>query len=77
MFDAKNRAGDNGEYFYRAAREQYPSLNMVFLLDKECNDFVRLKKDGFNVMPFSESGKVFQKATFILAAKDLGRNHPA
>lgn len=55
VIDSAYKAGDNGEYFYRAVRELYPSIEMVFLIDETCGDYRRLKSDGFKVLPFSKS----------------------
>ena len=75
IFDSLHVAGDNGEYLYRVIREQYPSVNITFLIDPESRDYTRLKQDGFNVKSFSESGKFISKATFVLMSKELGGNN--
>ena len=73
IWDAFDIAGDNGEYFYRKARSLYPWLNMVFLLSRNCTDWDRLKKDGFNLYPFEGDNVkwLIDNSRFILWSKNI------
>lgn len=74
LFDSMDCAGDNGEYFYRKAKELNPNLKMTFLLSRKSKDWERLARDGFNLYPFDgpDIQLVLKNASFILWSKDVG-----
>lgn len=60
--DRKYKANDNAEYFYEYVKDNYPKQKIVFIVDKNSNDFKRLKNKGFNVV--SSSGFWFKLMLF-------------
>ena len=45
--DRHDRAGDNGEYFFRYLTEKNPkNIEVYFTIEKNCSDYKRLKKYG-------------------------------
>lgn len=76
IYDSFDKAGDNGEYLYRKIREQYPFIQMTFLLSERSRDWDRLKKDGFNLYPFQgrDVETLMDRAVFILFSKDIPGN---
>lgn len=44
--DRGEKAGDNGEAFFRYMREKHPEIDARFVIRKDCSDFERLKKIG-------------------------------
>ena len=66
--DKRDRAGDNGEYFYRYMKFKKPKgIKTYFAIEKKCSDYNRLKKLGgildinsfFYKKIFLESDKIF------------------
>ena len=53
IIDRLTRARDNGEYFYRYLKENHPEVDILFGLHKDSDDWLRLKKDGFNLIDLS------------------------
>ena len=76
IFDSLTVAGDNGEHFYRVAREKYPWMKMTFVLSKNCPDWKRLEADGFNLYPFEgkDLSTLMKNATYILWSKDTSKS---
>lgn len=76
IFDSLTVAGDNGEHFYRVAREKYPWMKMTFVLSKNCSDWKRLEADGFNLYPFEgkDLETLMKNATYILWSKDTSKS---
>lgn len=72
LFDSFDVAGDNAETFYRMAREQYPWLNMTFLISRDSSDWDRLERDGFRLYPIDgdDVDVIMQNASYILWSKD-------
>lgn len=75
IFDSQTVAGDNGEQFYRIARQQYPWMKMTFVISKNCPDWKRLESDGFNLYPFEgkDLENLMKNATYILWSKDTSK----
>lgn len=69
--DRKYKANDNAEYFYEYVKNNYPRQKIAFVIDKNSNDFKRLKNKGFNVI--SSSGFWFKLALF--RAKKIISSH--
>jgi len=45
--DRSNKAGDNGEYFFRFLKKKNPNdIKYYFVISDKCNDYVRLKDFG-------------------------------
>lgn len=68
VWDKTQFANNNGEYFYRMARELRPGLKMSFVLSRKSVDWNRLKKDGFNLVA-AESPQIhrlMRESTFML-----------
>ena len=72
VWDSWDCAGDNGEFFYRKAREICPCLNMTFLLSRTSPHWDRLLADGFNLYPFegNQIEYLMKNSNFILWSKD-------
>ena len=68
--DRKNKAGDNGEYFFRYLRNKKPKeLNVYFVIQKNCSDYHRLNNLG-NILDLDsiEYLKMFLKADKLLSS---------
>ena len=64
--DSKNRAGDNGEFFFRyLVNKNHPSIDVYFTLNNCSIDFERLKKIG-NILDYGSQDYLF---TFLKANK--------
>ena len=50
--DRSNEADDNAERLYRYISKNYPEQNVIYALDKNCDDWDRLKRDKFNLVDF-------------------------
>lgn len=69
--DRKYKANDNAEYFYDYIKNNYPRQKIAFVIDKNSNDFKRLKNKGFNVV--SSHGFWFKLTLF--KAKKIISSH--
>ncbi|HDZ4972888.1 TPA: CDP-glycerol glycerophosphotransferase family protein, partial [Campylobacter jejuni] len=47
--DMASRADDNAEHLYRYVMNNHPKQKIVFALRKDSTDYLRLKKEGFNL----------------------------
>jgi len=68
--DRKNQAGDNGEYFFRYLINKNPKhINIFFAIQKNCSDYIRLKKFG-NVLDLNSHKylETFLKANKIISS---------
>ena len=68
--DEKDKAGDNGEYFFRYLREKKPEgIKPFFAINKNCIDYRRLTKLG-NVLDFNSDKylKTFLKSDKIISS---------
>ena len=68
--DRKNKAGDNGEYFFRYLSEIKPKrIKFYFGIKKNCSDYNRLKKYG-NVIDFdsTEYLNIFLRSDKIISS---------
>ncbi len=52
LMDRDMEADDNAEHLYRYIQNNYPDINLYFLLRKGSHDWDRLEEDGFNLMAF-------------------------
>lgn len=48
FLDKIYKAGDSSEYIYRYAMGKKDGIRKYYLIDKNCPDYERLKKDGYN-----------------------------
>ncbi|HEF3154896.1 TPA: CDP-glycerol glycerophosphotransferase family protein [Campylobacter jejuni] len=48
--DMANRSDDNAEHLYRYVMNNHPKQKIVFALRKDSCDYLRLKKEGFNLV---------------------------
>ncbi|EDB2457533.1 capsular biosynthesis protein, partial [Campylobacter jejuni] len=48
--DMSSRADDNAEHLYRYVMNNHPKQKIVFALRKDSCDYLRLKKEGFNLV---------------------------
>ncbi|EKE4817026.1 capsular biosynthesis protein, partial [Campylobacter jejuni] len=48
--DMASRADDNAEHLYRYVMNNHPRQKIVFALRKDSCDYLRLKKEGFNLV---------------------------
>ncbi|EFP2903456.1 capsular biosynthesis protein, partial [Campylobacter jejuni] len=48
--DMASRADDNAEHLYRYVMNNHPKQKIVFTLRKDSCDYLRLKKEGFNLV---------------------------
>ena len=68
--DRPDRAGDNGEYFFRYLKEKKPNgIKSYFVIRKNCSDYKRLKNIG-NVLDLNsdEYLNIFLKADKIITS---------
>ena len=64
--DRLNKAGDNGEFFYRYINEKRKEeIDSYFIISENCDDFERLKRIG-NVIPFNSEEHL---SKFLIADK--------
>ena len=77
--DNKNKAGDNGEYFFRYLNQLKPkNINFYFIIEKNCSDYIRLKNYS-NIIDVSsyEYLSLFLKADKIISSiADSWVNNP-
>lgn len=55
FMDQKSQADDNAEYLYRYVMQEHPGKNIYFALDQDSQDWPRLEKEGFRLLPFGSS----------------------
>ena len=68
--DRKDKAGDNGEYFFRYLNNKKPAgINFYFTINKNCTDYNRLK-EFHNIINFNSSLylNIFFKANKIITS---------
>lgn len=63
--DRKDKADDNAEALYRYYKE-HTNKDIYFALDENCQCWNRLKKQGFNLIPF---GSKEHKEKYVMASK--------
>ncbi len=52
FIDRDTQADDNAEHLYRFVQKKYPQTNAFFLLRKSSHDWLRLKREGFRLIPY-------------------------
>ncbi len=52
FMDRDVQADDNAEHLYRYVRKVDPNINARFILRKSSHDWVRLEREGFDLIPF-------------------------
>ena len=53
-YDHLYKGGDNGEYFFRYVADHHADLvDMYYIVNKDCSDYTRLKKQYANILPFN------------------------
>lgn len=70
LMDRADKAGDNGEAFYRHLMETKKTVNAVFVLSRSSPDWRRLKADGFNLVEFMSQDhfSALAHAKFLLSS---------
>lgn len=53
LMDRKDKADDNAEHFYRYLKNNHPDQEIYFVINKNCKDWERLSRDGFNLLDYS------------------------
>lgn len=71
FMDRDTQADDNAEHLYRYIKNNHPEINAWFLLRESSHDWERLKKEGFQLLPF---GSLAHKMA-LLNAKHLISSH--
>lgn len=52
IMDRKDKADDNAEHFYRYMMINHPEHNISFAISKDSSDWVRLEREGFNLIDY-------------------------
>ena len=65
LVDRDYQADDNAEHLYRYMMRNEPKIKIYFLLKKSSHDWLRLKKEGFNLLSI---GSYMHKAALIHAS---------
>ena len=71
-YDQLFKGGDNGEYFFRYASDQKnKSINVYYIINKNCDDAKRLKKDYKNILTYNSFKARFMTlhSNFVLATR--------
>lgn len=70
FIDRDIEADDNAERLYRYVAKNYPDQKIVFALMKDCPDWSRLEKDGFNLVECysSEFYQIAKKCKFFISS---------
>lgn len=70
FMDRDTMADDNAEHLYRYVKDYHPEVNAFFILRKNSPDWMRLEKDGFNLLGFdSEDHRIaLLNADFLLSS---------
>lgn len=71
FYDRENRADDNAEVLYEWFAKEHPEFNqMYFAINKECDDYNRLKEKGFKVIDYGTDAfeEMYKKADFIFSS---------
>ncbi len=71
LLDRDTQADDNAEHLYRYLKEKHKETISYFILQKKSHDWERLKKEGFNLIPF---GSLAHRAA-LTHAKHLISSH--
>ena len=61
-YDKLYKGGDCGEYFYKYLCKQKDNVVPGYVINKDCNDYTRLKKEGYSPLIF---GSLKQKLYFL------------
>ncbi|RBL99628.1 hypothetical protein C1H84_14530 [Glutamicibacter soli] len=54
LMDRPERANDNAEHLYREILQKHRDINAWFVLNRNSNDWERLSKEGFRLLPYGE-----------------------
>ncbi|WP_144584111.1 CDP-glycerol glycerophosphotransferase family protein [Campylobacter coli] len=70
LMDRDYEADDNAEHLYRYIMQNHSEQKIVFALRKECNDWERLKKEGFSLIEFGslEFERIVKKASKVISS---------
>ncbi|MBD7994479.1 glycosyltransferase [Arthrobacter sp. Sa2CUA1] len=70
LMDRIGRADDNAEHLYRYLLRERPDINAWFLLDRASQDWDRLSRDGFKLVPYGsdESVLLFLNAAYKISS---------
>ena len=70
FMDRRDSTGDNGEHLFRYAIDQNDGISKYFALEKECNEFKKLKREyGKNIVEF---GSLRHKVLYMFTDKFIG-----
>lgn len=50
--DRPNKADDNAEVFYKYVEDRHPEWENYFILDRNSDDWIRLKEQGYNLVQY-------------------------
>jgi len=71
FIDKPDKADDNAEHLYRYVKEKYPKRKIYFILNKSSTDWLRLEKEGFNLVSYAG----FNHFIILLRAKYYISSH--
>jgi len=71
LMDRDIQADDNAEHLYRYIKNNFPEINIYFILRKESHDWNRLKNEGFKLIAFSS----IKHEASLIHAKHLISSH--
>ena len=77
FLDRDTQADDNAEHFYRWVKNNHPERKCYFSIRRDSADWDRLKRDGFNLVPFGskEYEKVLKGCSTIISSHADGFVH--
>lgn len=77
FMDRDSQADDNAEHLYRWVKAHHPEVKCFFVLGKETKDWNRLKRDGFDLVPFGtkEHERVLKGCSTIISSHADGFVH--
>ena len=58
LMDRIDRADDNAEHLYRYLVKHRPDINAFFVIEQDCEDWHRLRGDGFKLVPYGSDESV-------------------
>ncbi|UKH23259.1 glycosyltransferase [Actinobacillus pleuropneumoniae] len=77
LMDRKDRGDDNAEHFYRYLQKKHPEQNIFYAISKNCSDWKRLERDGFNLLDYGSSyfSRELKNCTYIVSSHLFIWNH--
>ena len=71
LVDRQEQAKDNGEHLYRYLKEKQPAVNAWFVLERDSEDWGRLAREGFKLVPYGS----LQWRALLLNARHVLSSH--